>query len=877
MRGLREFFRNPSGWNRVLGGVGVVVAFVLVVALAFVGIQGTVGYAFANAPRYVLSDAYTQYVSPGSPSAIENFSVWLLPRLAALIVALVVIGWVIGWLVTHPDRRSLIWKGIKAFCRHPFISTDRILSSGVKSQLFLLAGFILLVLVIFIAIEWATDSVLTIKEGGDRNLWFDVYYHFVDPGNQYVVNGGGNRLLVSIVSITGSVLMGGLLISIISNMIDRRVEHAREGQLKYKFKRHYVIIGFDKMAIGLIKQLFRKIRDDARFKNEPYLFVIQTTSEVETVRHELLSKLDDEIDRRTIILHGGRDSREDLERLRLPYCQEIFLLGEEGETDHDSINIECVTLINRILLENKKQEEKPRDIDMMEKAILREQEKRKKCHVLFEAQSTFAVFQRNDIETVFKKRTDDDDSWYRAICALHKNDQSTLDRLKSLKKDYDEQTVRLIDFLPFNFYETWAEKVLVWGKYDPHNDGVAPIVYPPLDGGGIDYESDRYVHLVIVGMTSMGVALAMKAAHIAHYPNFVRDPKLKTRITFIDLNADTEFDMLRGRYSALFEQCDYRVVDTLDDSRSYEYKGTGLADIEFEFVKGAIESRPVQKLLESWTSAENRSLLTIAICFEVPQKSIATALYMPQKVYKRALSILVRQNVSCSTIELVRQARQYNGLRAFGMLDECYDIDDSSLLQAKRVNFIYGKKAEDDKQWEEEMNQRKENGEKIDRIEERELKMYDIDDMLSNELWKSLTMVHRWSNIYNAHSIPTKRRSFGLEEPENLLANKDLLEKMAQVEHNRWVIERLIQGYRPTTPEEDKLVEIIPDRVKSKCTKKIDEEDKREWQKRRRKKLERRNFAHYCLKPYKELGVLDKDNDRSIMAHLWRISKPLAE
>ena len=49
MRGLREFFRNPSGRNRVLGGVGVVVAFVLVVALAFVGIQGVMGHAFANA------------------------------------------------------------------------------------------------------------------------------------------------------------------------------------------------------------------------------------------------------------------------------------------------------------------------------------------------------------------------------------------------------------------------------------------------------------------------------------------------------------------------------------------------------------------------------------------------------------------------------------------------------------------------------------------------------------------------------------------------------------------------------------------------------------------------------------------------------------
>lgn len=719
-------------------------------------------------------------------------------------------------------------KRLKELFRYPVIGIDRILSSGIRWQLLFLAVVIVFFILLFIVIEWVTGCTLTIKENEPRNILLDVYYHFADPGNQYVVEGTGNRVLTLFISITGSVLMGGLLISIFSNIIDRRVERAREGQISYKFKNHYVIIGFDRMAIGLIKQLYRKAQSDNRVKDVPYLFVIQTTSEVETVRHELLSKLDAEIDRRTIILHGGRDSREDLEALRLPYCREIFLLGEEGETDHDSVNIECVTLVNRIL----RNHYTPKTLSGLKRLVSDELAGCKRCHVLFEAQSTFAVFQRNNVETVFKKRTDTDNLWYTTMRNSLKDNQSDLAQLESLKTEYDKRTEKLIDFLPFNFYETWAEKVLVWGKYDPHNDGVAPIVYTPLDGEGIDYESNRHVHLVIVGMTSMGVALAMKAAHIAHYPNFVRDPKLKTRITFIDLNADTEFDMLRGRYSALFEQCDYRVVDTLDDSRSYEYKGTGLADIEFEFVKGAIESRPVQKLLESWTSAENRSLLTIAICFEVPQKSIATALYMPQEVYKRALSILVRQNVSCSTIELVRQARQYNGLRAFGMLDECYDIDDSSLLQAKRVNFIYNKIKPEKKEW------------------------VPLDDTQADELWKSLTTVYRWSNIYNAHSIPTKLRSFGLEEPENLLADKDLLEKMAQVEHNRWVMERLIQGYRPTTPEENQLIKSG---------------------KRNKKEIENSCFAHIYLKPYAQLDEEIKDNDRMIMKYLWRINKPLAE
>ena len=115
---------------------------------------------------------------------------------------------------------SSLWQWIKNFFRYPAVVIDRILSSGIRSQLLLLAGFIVLVLLSFVIIEWITGSRLTID--GTRNIWFDVYYHFVDPGNQYVVEGRGNRLLVSIVSITGSVLMGGLLISIISNVIDRR-------------------------------------------------------------------------------------------------------------------------------------------------------------------------------------------------------------------------------------------------------------------------------------------------------------------------------------------------------------------------------------------------------------------------------------------------------------------------------------------------------------------------------------------------------------------------------------------------------------------------------------------------------------------------------
>lgn len=721
-------------------------------------------------------------------------------------------------------------KRLKELFRYPVIGIDRILSSGIRWQLLFLVVVIAFFILLFIVIEWATGSTLTIKENEPRNILLDVYYHFADPGNQYVVEGFGNRLLALFVSITGSVLMGGLLISIFSNIIDRRVERAREGQISYKFKNHYVIIGFNKMAIGFIKQLYRKAQSDDRVKDVPYLFVIQTTSNVETVRHELLSKLDTEIDRRTIILHGGRDSREDLERLQLPYCQEIFLLGEEGETDHDSVNIESVKLINQILRECKRG--KNSHGDKLEISI--DDQLRgnyKKCNVLLENQFTVSIFERFDVESILAL-------WgTKPYDEVNKRQEGWSKLLQEYS--FNGQPDRHIDFIPFNFYEMWAEKVFVWSGYNSHSDDRTSVVYTPLDGEGIDYESDRYVHLVVVGMTRMGVALAMKAAHIAHYPNFVRDPKLKTRITFIDLNADTEFDMLRGRYSALFEQCDYQVVDTLDGSRSYVHEGSGLTDIEFEFVKGAVESRPVQQLLKKWASPDIQSLLTIAICFESSQKSIATALYMPQGVYGKVLSILVRQNVSSLIVELVRNSLKYKNLRAFGMLDEENIVDNDILRFAKRVNFVYNTIRPNDISWK------------------------SLDDEKAEELWKNLLTVHRWSNIYNALSIPTKLRSFGLEEPENLREDKDLLEKMAEVEHNRWVMERLIQGYRPTTIEEDSLLNSVA--------------GDREERENIRNKLSRVLFAHDCLRPYDALSESFKDYDRMIMKYLWRINKPLDE
>ena len=80
-----------------------------------------------------------------------------------------------------------------------------------------------------------------------------------------------------------------------------------------------------------------------------------------------------------------------------------------------------------------------------------------------------------------------------------------------------------------------------------------------------------------------------------------------------------------------------------------------------------------------------------------------------------------------------------------------------------------------------------------------------------------------------------------------LLSNYEV-EKLAEVEHNRWNVEKLLMGYRKSHPEED------PYSIK-------DEADKKQLGKN--KKL----FMHHDIRPYDDLGIikeLDKEFTRYI-------------
>lgn len=643
---------------------------------------------------------------------------------------------------------------------------DKALSRSHFSQVFILAFTIVFVFLLLVILSTAFSPI---KDGQFGTRFWNALSHFFNPGS-FNPNESGDipNVWIAFINIFGMILMTGLLISVLSNLLERRVDNLKSGRIHYKFKDHFVIIGYDKMTISLIKQLAKKHTG----KN----IILQTVQDVPTVRHELFSYLNKEIEKYVLILNGNRNSKEDLEKLSLHRARALFVLGETNEYDHDSLNIECIKKINKILCEEKAEPEKP-------------------CHVLFENQSTYAILQQQDLMKFLDEHNE--------VCKANE--------------------VRKLDFLPFNFQELWAQKIFVDNTYNCPDDESENISYLPLDRDGIDYDSDKTVHLVVIGMSKMGIALGVQASHLCHFPNFIRNPKLKTKITFIDENADREMHFLQGRYRQLLKEIDYSYEDIHDKNKysdnlnklNTKDKTSRFTDIAWHFIKGSIEEPAIQQKLVSYSNED--TCLTIAICLNLPAAAIASGLYLPEEVYKDNIQILVKQDTPYSILSMLKSVPRYKNVKPFGMLDNCLDLEKVENIKAKIVHYVYEYYFEK---------------ETYGRIPESipAKKDYVV-------YWKPLATAHKWSNIYHADMLNTKLR----------FINKDRLlteqtEMIAEVEHNRWNIEKLIIGYRPTTHEEDK-------RLEAKII---------------NKKTLKENFTHPDIKEYSNLSEDMKNIDRMI-------------
>ena len=343
----------------------------------------------------------------------------------------------------------------------------------------------------------------------------------------------------------------------------------------------------------------------------------------------------------------------------------------------------------------------------------------------------------------------------KLVCHLLVRSQQVLQMLHTT--DFRETIRQKIDVYPFTLAETWSRSIVL--DYEP-----------------ITLQSEKHVHLVIFGLGEIAELVAIQAAYVAHYPNYIRNHSQRTRITIVDMQAEQKCKIFIQRFQHLFDNSYYRVVRpseekavTLFHKPMYEGLREDFVDVEWEFVEAEVWNADLREKLKMWAE-DKTQLLTVVMADNDENKNAAQALLLPQELYQH-------------DIPIHKYSQEYKG----------YDVSLPLVRMAKNINYIYDRcYEENDATW---------NGEIRHSVE--------IDKAERERSWAKLKNVKRMSSICNAMTIAGKMRSIGLEDDDwdkfYDIPQQDI-EILAQVEHNRWSVEELILGFRPCTDDEqDKI------------------------------------------------------------------------
>ncbi len=633
----------------------------------------------------------------------------------------------------------------KDFHRNPALYFDRSFSGGTGKQI----GWLLIVFGFVLIILYAIYCILP-GEGSLGERFSIVLFQLISPGDSDVMP----VLFAVIVDVLGLVIFGGMLISVASNILERRIEAYQNGETFYKLRDHFVIIGYNNSVPSLIKTL----RTKNGTQDEETFILIQSGQDANEVRRLMEIGANAWMTKNTIIIHGMGNSEEDIQKLNITACKAVYIIGDSTTEAHDSTNLDSLTLVSKLWREAHPESFPNEPTNLVHKLH---------CNVLFEHQTLYSIFQFSELQKIVSG-------------AVH--------------------------FHPFNLHENWAKKVLVVGAADEKS------AYKPLEGEkGLRKDSDKHVHMIIIGMSRMGTAMAVETAQTAHYPNFKEDDNTtRTHITFIDCNAMEEMNAFKSRFPNVFDMMRWRYIDTnksdalyslSDDSwvnpieqasSPYSHLGPNFTDLQWEFINGHVESPSVRKYLTDAVN-DKSAITTIAVCLPEAQQAMQVALYLPDYVLRNAHQIHIYQEENDAIARSVNNPNdpctRYDNLISFGSVSDTYSNDFIGDREGMWINAYYAKEYA-----------------APELRESYQQAWKNKDDSWAERLWDGISVSDKWSSIHSANMIHTKLRCIGCTTDDDIeTIKKAIVENMHDLiftEHNRWLTEQLLAGFRPLFADE---------------------------------------------------------------------------
>ena len=578
----------------------------------------------------------------------------------------------------------------------------------------------------------------------------------------------------SLISLLGTFLLSGVLVSMLVNFINQRAERWEKGELRYSFRfwDYCVVIGGHDGVPSLVRQLVEKYKR----------VIVLTNRDIPPFRREVESCLEESQKERVIFYHGYRNSEEDLKHLHVirDNLKAFYVLGEsrvhgEEETSHDTLNMTCLDIMNKLRGEDKER------ID---------------CYVFFEHQTTSVIFQ----------------------------------------KFANNEKYHSFNFIPYNFYELQAQKAIGWSNFlKNEKEQEIPL---RLDRFGTDVvKADKHVHLVIIGMSKMGQALGLEAIRVCHYPNYANaqmkyeygdtDAKQlmerrRTKISFIDCNMKEILDSFKCRYERLLDEISWKYIigAKTEDHPLKSNKKKIIPDIELEFINGRIQSDEVINHLKN-VLTDNSAVLTIASCLSKSNLSIASILCLPKDVLEKS-EIMIYQPDSTKLVESIAINGDSDKVKAFGEISQAVNLDHIISLEtmAKRVNNVYLRKTILTEYFKKENPTQKitlsDFSEDVMLSFERCNRnlcesVWTVKEQYEFEDWK-MTESRRWANRYHASAIWQKVHYIDNNDDiekiitQGITDNDDCPQEdfeglMARTEHNRYCVEQWLLDRRK--PEDE--------------------------------------------------------------------------
>ncbi len=706
---------------------------------------------------------------------------------------------------------------------------DRLLSGRLRAQIAWLIGILLLLwLLSYLLLSASGYQWMQFCADHDVKPFLMPLYLLIDANalNNIYLNTGGQAghgwmlLVSSLTYLCGLLIFNGIIISILSNYIANRRESYTQGLSRYHLSGHYVIMGYDDMVPSIITHI-------CQADSQAYILLLSAVETIK-IRERVRKAIPRELFDRIIFNYGHRNAPDYYPDICLTKAKEIYVVGKRTLPDHDAINVECVENIFTYL------------------GTTTDGTLPTKITCVFEDFDTYYAFKLADI----------------------------FEKAKTLK----------VEFVPYNYYVGWAKQVLLARRYCSTYDRHV-YTYPSLYREGIGYRDEHFVHLVFVGTSTFAVAFALEAAQLLHFPNgttyspigTTRQP-VRTRITFIDKNADTEMQLFRTRNRHFFEvqSCVYRDaetgIQTILPPTLFEGADSDFLDIEFEFIKGDAYSAAVHDEIALWATDTHR-YLSIFVAQANQRDNFCLSMNMPDAVYDNDIPIFIRQDnadtfvtelrnthtVQPTTdgtidkrekyhvlsengkVEESRRSQRYANIYPFGMNNTAFYDNRTDICRARLINYLYETADYSSHQF-------------TDRLVLNSLPTLALLQEAGLR-WQRLKMSLKWSNLYNAETIACKQASLHIMQKEQpRLSEKQQNECLAQVEHNRWNVEKLLMGYRKPQPMEDKYS--IKDNT--------DSENSKERNKQERDNLyanKKYHFAHADIRPFEQLDSETKNWD----------------